>query len=150
MRREVHVRWGINRDLDRMVEIDRAVDVFEAWTREDFVSRGRNRNCIVMVAEVDGEVLGYVVYFLLRGKLLIERFAVDPSHRRQGIATEIFAKLKSKISPNYRRDHFTLWVPDDNLGCHLFLRSQGLKAVSVAGDAYQFMFSIHHRQEVCA
>ena len=75
---------------------------------------------------------------------------MHPSYRRRGIGEQIIAKLKGKLAPQRRRK-ILLDVWDANLDCHLFLKSQGFRAVRVLpdfydtppGDAYRFVYDFH-------
>ena len=59
----VQIRWMIRRDMAEVLDIER--DSFEFnWTEEDFLSCLRQRNCIGMVAEHEGRVCGFMIYFL--------------------------------------------------------------------------------------
>jgi len=56
---KVQIRWMIRRDMAEVLRIER--ESFEYhWTEEDFLCCLRQRNCIGMVAEADGQVVGLV------------------------------------------------------------------------------------------
>ena len=58
---KVHVRWMVRKDLDIVCEIEKECFEFP-WEGSDFTAAMRQRNCIGRVAEVDSQVVGYVIY----------------------------------------------------------------------------------------
>src|SRR3990167_6374344 len=84
------------------------------WTREDFLSCLRQRNCIGMVAETDDDrIVGFMVYELHKTRLHILNFAVDTAYRHQGIGTQMVGKLIYKLDQQ-RRQEFTLETRESN------------------------------------
>lgn len=129
------IRWLIRQDMAEVLDIERSSFEF-AWTEEDFFCCLRQRNCIGLVAEVAGEVVGFVIYELHRGSLRILNFAVNPSARRQGIGSKMVRRLVDKLSQQ-RRNENVLDVREGNLAAQLFFRSQGFKAVGVLKHWYE-------------
>jgi [ribosomal protein S18]-alanine N-acetyltransferase len=116
---EVHVRWLIRRDMPEVLDIESTSFEFP-WSQEDFISCLQQRNCIGMVAELDGEVVGYIVYEMGRSDFHVLNLAVRPDVRRQGQRTEV-----------------RLEVRETNLAAQLFFRRLGFQAVSVLRDFYE-------------
>ena len=74
------------RDLPALLEIERA-SFKSPWTKEGFeaeIERGS-----LTVAEVEGEVVGYLVLWDFGAYLYIANVAVKPSWRRQGVGTAL-------------------------------------------------------------
>lgn len=130
----VHVRWMIRRDLPEVLAIeDGAFEV--PWQEDDFVrclqDRSlQDRNCIGMVAEKDGNVVGFMVYELHERHLDLLNFAVGWLHRREGIGRAMMDNLISKLSRR-RRTRITLHVRETNLVAQQFFRACGFRAVSI-------------------
>lgn len=131
----IQIRWMIRRDMPEVLEIERQSFEF-AWTEEDFLCCLRQRNCIGMVADNDGQIVGFMIYELLKSELHILNFAVHPNHRRQGVGTAMIDKLISKLSQQRRRS-FYLEVRETNLAAQIFFRSRGLLAVDVLRGHYE-------------
>ncbi len=129
-----YVRWMIRPDMKSVLDID-SLAYPSPWEQEEYLRRLRVRNCIGMVAEIDSRVVGAMLYELHDHKLTIERFAVHPDHQRQGIGSQMAAKLKSKITV-HRRRRIVVDVRDDNLTAQLFFRSCGFKAKGILRDRY--------------
>lgn len=130
----VHVRWMIRRELPRVMTIDAACGL-DDWTLDDFCRCCGQRNCIGMVAEVDGQVVGYMIYELHKNRLHLLRLVVDPAHQRQKVGSAMVAKLRSKLGWG-SRNRIMLEVRETNIAGQMFFKSQGFKAISVLRGFY--------------
>lgn len=152
---QVQIRWLIRRDMAEVLEIERHSFEF-AWTEEDFLCSLRQRNCIGMIAESAGEILGFMVYELHKDNLKIANFAVHQSFRRQGVGTAMVNRLVDKLSQQ-RRKRIVLELRETNMQAALFFRSQRFVAYAVlrgfyedtGEDAYSMRFSLNAADEVC-
>lgn len=124
---QIQIRWLIQRDLEAVVAIEQASGRANPWTKDEFLSKLKQKNCVGLVAEYRRMVLGFIVYELYTDHLSIINIAVEPSDRRSGIATCMIDRLKLMLAVN-RRSHITLWVGDSNVNAQLFFREQGFKA----------------------
>lgn len=130
----IHIRWMIRRDMQEVLAME--AESFEfPWSEEEFIRCLRQRNCIGMVAELNDQIVGYMIYELHKNRLHVLNFAVDAAGRRQGVGAKMIAKLIGKLSPQ-RRSRILLEVRETNLAVQLFFRSQGFRAVSVLRDFY--------------
>jgi ribosomal-protein-alanine N-acetyltransferase len=132
---QLHIRWMIRRDMPEVLRIENESFEFP-WTEEDFIRCLRQRNCIGMVAEVQDELIGFMIYELHRTRLHLLNFAVKASWRRCGVGTQMVHKLCSKLSQQ-RRSRILLEVRETNLAAQLFFRQAGFKAVSVLRGYYE-------------
>lgn len=142
-----HIRWLIRRDMPAVLAIETACFEYP-WTEDDFMRCLRNSNCIGMVAELDGDVDGFMIYELDRRSLHLLNFAVAPRRQRQSIGQLMIAKLKDKLN-HQRRTRIIAEVRESNLDAQLFFRAMRFTATAVLSnyypdceeDAYQFA---HH------
>jgi ribosomal-protein-alanine N-acetyltransferase len=130
----VHIRWMIRRDMQEVLEIEKASFEFP-WSEEDFIRCLRQRNCIGMVAEHDERVVGFMIYELHKNQLHVLNFAVDPSSRRSGVGQQMVKKLIGKLSQQ-RRNRILLEIRETNLMAQIFFRKLGFQAISVLRDYY--------------
>lgn len=131
----VHIRWMIRRDMPEVLDIES--DSFEfPWSEDDFIRCLRQRNCIGMVADLDDQVVGFMIYELQKTRLHILNFAVSSAYRHRGVGNRMVEKLVGKLS-DQRRSRILLEVRETNLAAQLFFRSQGFRAVSVLRDFYE-------------
>lgn len=131
----LQIRWMIRRDMAEVLAIEQQSFEFQ-WTEGDFLQCLRQRNCIGMVAELNGRVAGFMIYELSKSRLHILNFAVAPWARRQGIGMQMIEKLINKLSQQ-RRDAITLEVRETNLAAQMFFKLQGFRALCVLRDHYQ-------------
>jgi ribosomal-protein-alanine N-acetyltransferase len=145
----IHIRWMIVRDMPQVMEIENA-SFRLAWSEEDFLRTLRQRNCIGMVAEIDDEVVGFMIYELHKNGLNLLDFAVHPDARNKGVGSAMVQRLVSKLNPE-RRKKLTAAVCESNLHAHLFFARHGFLAKKIFQgfygdesneDAYWFEFDI--------
>ena len=128
------IRWLIRRDMDEVLTIERSSFEFP-WTEEEFLCCLRQRNCIGTVAELDHEIVGFMIYELHKSKLNILNFAVGDETRRSQVGTQMVQKLVDKLSQQ-RRNEIILEVRETNLSAQLFFSNHGFRAVSILRGHY--------------
>lgn len=125
----------IRRDMPAVMRCERASFEY-AWTEDDFLRCLRQRNCIGMVAEVDDQVAGYMIYELHKTRLNVLNFAVHPAHRREGIGDMLMAKLEYKLA-SHHREKITVAVRERNLAAQMFFKSNGFQATKLLHNYYE-------------
>ena len=128
------VIWMIRRHMQEVLDIE-SLCFSHPWSEEEFVRCLRQRNCIGMVAEIEDEVVGYMIYELHKNRLHVLNFAVTPSRHREGIGRTMIEKLKGKLSAE-RRNRIVLEVRETNLDAQLFFKAMGFRAINVLRDFY--------------
>lgn len=131
----LQIRWMVRRDISAVVAIEEKNFEFP-WQEEDFLQCLRQRNCVGMVAERHGSIVGFVMYETFKNRLHVLNMAVHPECRRLGIGKQLLAKLQSKLSPQ-RRAKMTLEVRETNLAAQLFFRAHGFRAVAILKNFYE-------------
>ncbi|MFA5255948.1 MAG: ribosomal protein S18-alanine N-acetyltransferase, partial [Candidatus Omnitrophota bacterium] len=130
----VHVRWMIRRDMPEVLAIE--PEAFEfPWSEEDFIRCLRQRNNVGMVAEHDDKVVGFMIYGLQKKRIHVLNFAVAGDYRRQGVGSQMVAKLIAKLS-NQEFSNITLEVRETNISAQLFFRENGFRAVATLHGYY--------------
>jgi ribosomal-protein-alanine N-acetyltransferase len=130
----VQIRWLIRRDMPEVLSIEQASFEY-AWTEEDFLCCLRQRNCIGMVAERDGRIVGFMIYELHKQRLRLLNFAVATDARRSRVGRQMVRRLIDKLSQQRRRE-IMLEVRETNLAAQLFFKSMGFLALGVLRDRY--------------
>ncbi|MBL4885320.1 MAG: ribosomal protein S18-alanine N-acetyltransferase [Planctomycetaceae bacterium] len=106
-----------------------------AWTEEEFLCILRQQNCIGMVAEIDHEIVGFMIYELHKSNLHVLNFAVAERHHRQGIGSQMVDRLIDKLSLQ-RRKEILLEVRERNLTAQMFFKELDFMAVTVLRNHY--------------
>lgn len=132
----LQIRWLIRRDLLEVLSIEKGCFGIHAWSEEEFLDALRQRNCIAMVAELDGRIAGYVLYLLEKGRFDLINIAVAPTLHRHGIGSRMIDRLVLKLS-GQGRSRIKAVLVERNLGGHLFFRSQGFVCSEVMRNYYE-------------
>lgn len=130
----LQLRWLVRSDMPRVMEIENASFEY-TWTEEYFLTCLRQRNCIAMVAELNGYVVGFIVYELQKQTISILNIAVDPDFRHQEIGTRIIARMIDKLTQQRRRE-INLTIRETNVAAQFFFKAMGFRAVSVLRNYY--------------
>ncbi len=131
---KAQIRWMIRRDLPTVLEIEQT-SFPKPWTEDCFIQALRQRNCIGMVAEVNEEVVGFIIYELNKKRINVINMAVSPDWRNKGIATDMLNKLKAKLSVN-RRDRIEANVAESNLDAQIFFKMQSFLCIKINKNFY--------------
>jgi len=92
-------------DVPKIAELER-VCFSDPWSEKSIASELNNRLSFWLVAEVDGEIAGYVGSQSVLDSADVMNIAVAPDHRRKGIGRLLIEKLISALE---KRDiHFLL------------------------------------------
>jgi ribosomal protein S18 acetylase RimI-like enzyme len=84
------------------------------------------------IGSIFGSVVAFCIYKRCDVGILMQRFAVAPSHRRQGAGRQMFEILLRRLQPGQK---IHIAVPETNLQAQLFLRKMKCKAVSIEHGA---------------
>jgi ribosomal protein S18 acetylase RimI-like enzyme len=142
---DYHIRWMIRRDMYDVMAIEKELP--KPLAEEEIIALLRERNIIGMVIDVNGEVVGYILYEMLPREIRICHLAVRVADRRLGFGTGLIGKLITKISKN-RRDSIVAHIPEDGFELMAFFRSIGFTIIGKAGQTYEMSFSKGKRLRV--
>lgn len=140
------IRKMLRYDIPRVKAIEEASfpKRSPSW-KTDFPRCLKIKRYSCFVAEEYGEIHGYLICEEDKGTLYLTDVAVHPDKQRTGIGTAFFNFLKEKFVPKCKKTVLT--VSERFLPTHLFLKSQGMKAVKVlrnyystGHDAYEFNY----------
>jgi ribosomal-protein-alanine N-acetyltransferase len=131
----VYVRWMVRRDFPEVMAIENSCFEFP-WREEDFQVCLKQRNCIGMVAEVDGRVVGFMIYETPKNRIHLLNIATLPEFQRRGVATQMVQKLIGKLT-NHGRTRISMEIRESNLPALIFFRSRGFRATGVLHCFYE-------------
>jgi ribosomal-protein-alanine N-acetyltransferase len=150
----VQIRWLIRRDMPEVLRVENTK--FEhTWSEDDFLNALRQRNCIGMVAEDKGKIVGHMLYELHSDRLRLLNFVVDPEYRQRGVGRQMMDRLIEKLSQQ-RRHSVDLVVEERNVDAQKFLKACGFKATGVergyfgdtGDDGYHMRFSVGREKAI--
>ena len=143
---KIQIRWLIKSDMPEVLKIERGC-FQHPWSQEEFEKYLKKRNCIGMIADYDGEIVGFMIYELFKNHIYLHNFAVDSKYHKQQIGTAMMDRLKEKLACN-KRKKIKLKVRETNLPAQLFFKSQDFVAFEVERcyfdneDAYNMKFDL--------
>lgn len=111
-------------DVDAVARLEEVALGADAWSRrlvEDGIS-GRLPTVHYLVARVDDSVVGYAVVSVAADVSELQRIAVDPRHRRAGVAS---ALLEAGIATSGEAERMLLEVREDNEAARAFYEARG-------------------------
>ena len=113
------IRKALESDLESLYNIEKQDE--DAWSyglfSADFLRSSFSR---YLVAEDDGEILGFVAFMNISGEIHINNIIVDPKHRKKGIGLE----LLEAVIDYYKDDK-------DVMGITLEVRVDNVPAISL-------------------
>jgi GNAT superfamily N-acetyltransferase len=131
---ETNIRWLRRADVPAVSRLSR--DCGSRSVREWI----DDTPAICSVVESEGAIRGFFIYELKRsGPVFLHHIFVDEAFRRRGIGSMVVSSLVKKLGP--KRTTIESFIPDDNLNAHLFMKSQGFRAVDVDRDSYRFVYA---------
>lgn len=115
------VRAASADDADAVVRLEETCLGADAWSPALVLPAvgGELPTVRVLVAEVDGVVVGHAVASLVPDVAELQRIAVDPAHRRAGLATALLDGVLAAARAE-GADRLLLEVRDDNAGALAF------------------------------
>lgn len=138
------IRWTIKKDMPSIGLIDEAS--FECpWPTGVYLDMLREKNVISITAEIDGKVIGYMIFRLCRGHFRVLRMAVHPTYRGLGIGTDMVDHLRAKVG-NKGREAVVVEVSEYNLPAQLFFRDCGFVCEHInpgdGADTYEMVYHV--------
>ena len=129
----IEVRRLTYADLPQVVAIERRAFA-TPWSLAMFVLELSKPSGICLAAEVEGEIVGYLICSRYDLVWHIMNVSVDPDFRRQGIATAMLDALFERVGdPD---GQFTLEVRRSNTGAYALYEALGFKAAGIRRRYY--------------
>lgn len=134
-REPISIRHGVLADLDSIEALERRAFTLP-WSRESLrVEIGGGENRICLIAELDGALVGYTMFWGVADEIHLVTIAVEPEMRRRGIAS---ALLNSLLDSDLARDKslVTLEVRAANTAAIELYRRYGFREVALRPRYY--------------
>ncbi|MDQ3485964.1 MAG: ribosomal protein S18-alanine N-acetyltransferase [Actinomycetota bacterium] len=119
------IRAATEDDVDAIADLEVEALGIDAWSRSLVAEgvAGRLPSISYLVAEHEGEVVGYAVASIVADLAELQRIAVAPAHRRGGLATALLDEVVGRAL-RARADRVLLEVRETNAGALHFYAAQ--------------------------
>lgn len=108
----------------------------DPWSENSIASELDNRLSYWLVAEENGQVLGYIGSKTVLGETDIMNLAVSPEHRRKGIAKALLLTLMDVLKTQGNRC-VSLEVRQSNLTAQALYKKLGFRQVGIRPNYYR-------------
>lgn len=121
-------------DIDMVARIE--AEVFtEPWSKESFFVEVKTPNHIYLVAEENGNILGYCGMWEVAGEGQITNVCVAPDHRGKGVATMMLEELLNRAA-KLKVGAITLEVRVSNEPAIRLYEKLGFETAGIRKDFY--------------
>lgn len=126
---EIKIREGREEDIEKIVLIE--FSSFESpWSRNLLIRSIKKKE--LFVAELNGEVVGYIVFSKILDEVHLENIAVDERWRRKGIGSKL---LEFLIEKNKESSIFLEVRPSNTPAINLY-KKYGFKKIGIRKKYY--------------
>lgn len=133
-----YIRKAVLQDLEALLALEKACFETDRLSRRSFRHWLTADNCGFLVAELDGQVVGYALILYLRGTSLARLYsiAVDPTRRGGGIARKLVTEGEKAAKENGRL-FLRLEVSIDNEAAIQLYRAMGYQPFGIYRNYYE-------------
>lgn len=117
-------------DMEKIYKIGMSTDEFAVssnirfFTLDELKEFVRRKDCIFLVARIGGEIVGFVIAFVMtRYWLFVDNFYVLPKFRKHGVASEIEREM-IRIARKKKIDYISRIVKTSNASSRKFLKKK--------------------------
>lgn len=129
------VRGATQNDLNAIMDIE-FLSFSTPWSKEAMAQEIGGRDWSrVMVAEMDGEIAGFMVYWVVVGEIHLLNLAVHPELRRRGVGSSLVRFLLD-LADSHQIMYLLLEVRVSNKAAQSLYRNFGFKPVTIRQSYY--------------
>jgi [ribosomal protein S18]-alanine N-acetyltransferase len=121
-------------DLDEVMLIERSAFRYP-WSARFFLQELQVQCARSILAEADGKILGYILFWLLPGEIDVHNLAVHSGYRRRGIARSLLQEVIAEARAQSRA-RLTLEVRQSNLPAQKLYQSLGFVTIGIRKGYY--------------
>lgn len=135
---DLHIRAATLDDVDALLGLEKICFDSDRLSRRSFKWMINKANALLLLAEKNQQLAGYVLILYSRGTSLgrIYSLAVDPKNRKQGIANALMAAAE-KAALAAGRSFIRLEVRPDNHNAIRLYENLGYKQFDIVSDFYE-------------
>lgn len=122
--------------LQAVANIETIIQPQDAWSYQTIIELLAQDSIDLLVVYQIDKVFGYCLYQVVFEQAEILRIGTHPDYQRQGIASQLFAKLNTELMNN-KVENLLLEVRADNFAAIALYEQQGLAVIHRRKGYYQ-------------
>lgn len=122
--------------IQAVANIETIIQSQDAWGYQTIIELLAQDSIDLLVVYQSDKVVGYCLYQVIFEQAEILRIGTHPDYQRQGIASQLFAKLNTELMSN-KVEHLLLEVRADNVAAITLYEQQGLAVIHRRKGYYQ-------------
>ncbi|CAN6959742.1 ribosomal protein S18-alanine N-acetyltransferase [Psychrobacter okhotskensis] len=122
--------------IQAVANIETIIQSQDAWGYQTIIELLAQDSIDLLVVYQSDKVVGYCLYQVIFEQAEILRIGTHPDYQRQGIASQLFAKLNTELMNN-KVEHLLLEVRADNVAAITLYEQQGLAVIHRRKGYYQ-------------
>ena len=122
--------------LQAVANIETIIQSKDAWNYQTIIELLEQDSIDLLVVYQSDKVVGYCLYQVIFEQAEILRIGTHPDYQRQGIASQLFAKLNTELMNN-KVENLLLEVRADNVAAITLYEQQGLAVIHRRKGYYQ-------------
>jgi ribosomal-protein-alanine N-acetyltransferase len=122
-RMKVDIRTMIESDLDVVLRLEREI-FSDPWPRSTFVEHAADEIWGTLVAEANGEIVGYACYYIRGEESHLTNMAVPARYRRKSVAKQLLEYIFGVVT-EHRCEYLILEVRPSNTEASAFYEKFG-------------------------
>ena len=122
-------------DIEQVYDLEKSIFSIP-WSKNSFESSVKNKNTLFIVAEEEGEILGYLGMYIFSDEADISNVAVSKQYRRQHIAKQMMDDILLKAQAAGVK-HVTLEVRETNVAAIKLYKNMGFVEAGIRKNYYE-------------
>ena len=131
----IHIREMTLEDIEQVYDLEKSIFSIP-WSKNSFESSVKNKNTLFIVAEEEGEILGYLGMYIFSEEADISNVAVSKQYRRQHIAKQMMDDILLKAQAAGVK-HVTLEVRETNVAAIKLYENMGFVEAGIRKNYYE-------------
>ena len=125
--------------IQAVANIETMVQPQDAWSYQTIIDLLAQDSIDLLVVYQIDKIVGYCLYQVIFEQAEILRIGTHPNYQRQGIASQVFAKLNTELMNN-KVENLLLEVRADNFSAIALYEQQGLAVIHRRKGYYQMPY----------
>ena len=131
----IHIREMTLEDIEQVYDLEKSIFSIP-WSKNSFERAVKNKNTLFIVAEEEGEILGYLGMYIFSDEADISNVAVSKQYRRQHIAKQMMDDILLKAQAAGVK-HVTLEVRETNVAAIKLYENMGFVEAGIRKNYYE-------------